>query len=76
MCLTQADTLCCYRYAGGWTLVNCHEVGIVSGFAAAYTLGAPYPFSGDKESARLFKGYLALFYLSRARAADRTGFFA
>jgi len=64
------------RYAGGWTLVNCHEVGIASGFAAAYTLGAPYPFSKDKDSARLFKGYLALFYLQRARSADRGGFFA
>ncbi|PWN45751.1 nucleotide-binding domain-containing protein [Ceraceosorus guamensis] len=62
-------------YAGAWTLVNCQEVGIVSGFAAAYSLGAPYPFIEDQESARLFKGYLALMHASRARKEDRSGWF-
>lgn len=30
-------------YAAAWTLVNAHEVAIISGQAAAYKLGAKYP---------------------------------
>ncbi|THH11952.1 hypothetical protein EW145_g359 [Phellinidium pouzarii] len=37
------------RFAGGWGLVNMHEVGICSGFAAAYQLGADYPFNDDEK---------------------------
>jgi hypothetical protein len=43
------------RYAAAWTLVNAHELAVISGMAAAYTLGAsvsdvaasllPEPFS-------------------------------
>ncbi|KAF9046966.1 FAD/NAD(P)-binding domain-containing protein [Hymenopellis radicata] len=29
-------------YAGSWTLVNAHEVAVISGLAAAYSLGADY----------------------------------
>lgn len=29
-------------FAGGWLLMNTHEVALVSGIAAAYRLGAPY----------------------------------
>ncbi|EJC98286.1 FAD/NAD-binding domain-containing protein [Fomitiporia mediterranea MF3/22] len=36
------------HYAGGWGLVNMHEVGLTSGFAAAYQLGADYPFNDDE----------------------------
>ncbi|KAH8108787.1 FAD/NAD-binding domain-containing protein [Phellopilus nigrolimitatus] len=36
------------HFAGGWGLVNMHEVGIASGFAAAYRLGADYPFNDDE----------------------------
>lgn len=36
-----------------------HEIGIVSGFAAAYRLGARYPFTADKDCKRLFALYLA-----------------
>ncbi|UZJ56751.1 hypothetical protein CBS101457_006071 [Exobasidium rhododendri] len=64
------------HFAGAWTLVNMHEVGIVSGFSAAYQLGAPYPFKEDEECARLFRLYLALAHMSRMRGEDRQGFFA
>ena len=29
-------------FAGSWTLVNMHELAVVSGVAAAYRLGAEY----------------------------------
>jgi hypothetical protein len=64
------------RFAGAWTLVNMHEVGIVSGFSAAYQLGAPYPFKDDEECARLFRLYLLLAHMSRMRGEDRKGFFS
>jgi hypothetical protein len=31
-------------FAGAWTMVNTHEAATISGFAAAFRLGAPYPF--------------------------------
>ncbi|KAJ9123762.1 hypothetical protein QFC24_003536 [Naganishia onofrii] len=31
------------RYAAAWTLVNAHELAVISGMAAAYALGASYP---------------------------------
>lgn len=37
-----------------------HELAVTSGFAAAYRLGADYPFKGDEECERLFRLYLAL----------------
>lgn len=37
-----------------------HELAVTSGFAAAYRLGASYPFKGDEECERLFRLYLAL----------------
>ncbi|KIS66327.1 uncharacterized protein UMAG_05328 [Mycosarcoma maydis] len=52
------------NYCGGWTLVNMHEVAIVSGYAAAVALGAKYPFEQDKLCARLFHLYNALAHLS------------
>lgn len=30
-------------FAGAWTLVNAHELAVISGIAAAYKLGADYP---------------------------------
>lgn len=30
-------------YAAAWTLVNAHELAVISGMAAAYRLGAEYP---------------------------------
>ena len=42
-----------------------HEIAIVSGFAAAYKLGAKYPFVDAPECKRLFGLYLALGHFSR-----------
>ncbi|PWZ03502.1 hypothetical protein BCV70DRAFT_18495 [Testicularia cyperi] len=56
------------NYCGGWTLVNMHEVAIVSGYAAAVALGAKYPFEEDQEAARLFNLYNALTHLSYKNA--------
>ena len=36
-------------YAAAWTLVNAHELAIISGMAAAYTLGADYPEDLEKD---------------------------
>jgi len=49
-------------YAGAWTLVNAHELAIISGHAAAYKLGADYPIElYENEFARLcFRLYLLL----------------
>lgn len=37
-----------------------HELAVTSGFAAAYRLGAEFPFHGDEECERLFRLYLAM----------------
>lgn len=63
-------------YAGAWTLLNMHEIGITSGFSAAYRLGADMPFREDKECMRLFKLYYAVAHGGRVRSEDREGFFA
>lgn len=63
------------QFAGGWTLVNMHEVGIASGSSAAYAIGGKYPFKDDQECCRLFKLYHGLSRLSRMRGEDRSGFF-
>jgi hypothetical protein len=41
-------------------VLNMHELAVTSGFAAAYRLGADYPFKDDDDCARLFKLYLGL----------------
>ncbi|PWN21575.1 nucleotide-binding domain-containing protein [Microstroma glucosiphilum] len=64
------------QYAGAWTLINMHEIGICSAFSAAYAIGGKYPFKDDENCARLFKLYHGLSRLSRVRAEDRKGFFA
>lgn len=42
-----------------------HEIGVVSGFAAAYRLGAKYPFLDDDNCKRLFALYLGASHGSR-----------
>ncbi|GAB00056.1 uncharacterized protein L969DRAFT_90947 [Mixia osmundae IAM 14324] len=64
------------HYAGAWSVLNMNELAVCSGFAAAYQLGAPYPFKDDSDCKRLFSLYLALGHLSRMRSEDRKGFFA
>ncbi|CAE6352340.1 unnamed protein product [Rhizoctonia solani] len=63
------------HFAGAWSVLNMHELAVTSGFAAAYRLGANFPFRGDGDCERLFKLYLALSHGARARKEDRKGFF-
>ncbi|KAM5530388.1 hypothetical protein V8D89_015949 [Ganoderma adspersum] len=64
------------HYAGAWSVLNMHELAVTSGFAAAYRLGANYPFHGDEACERLFRLYLGLSHGSRMRKEDRKGLFA
>ena len=52
------------RYAAAWTLVNAHEVAIISGIAAAVDLGAEYPedLENDKFALLSFRLYYLLVY--------------
>ena len=54
-------------YAGSYTLVNTHEIAVLSGFAAAYRCGAPYPFPNDDLAAHQFDTYLAINHGVRRR---------
>ncbi len=45
-------------YAGAWTLVNTHEVAVMSGLAAAHRLGAEYPFGDDALATSQFDTFL------------------
>ena len=48
-----------------FTVLNMHELAVTSGFAAAYRLGADYPFHGDEDCERLFRLYLGLSHGAR-----------
>jgi hypothetical protein len=52
------------RYASSWTLVNAHEVAVISGIAAAVDLGAEYPadLERDKFALLCFRLYYLLTY--------------
>ncbi|OTA59617.1 FAD/NAD(P)-binding domain-containing protein [Hypoxylon sp. EC38] len=52
------------RYAASWTLVNAHEVAVMSGIAAAVSLGAEYPedLENDKFAFLCFRLYYLLAY--------------
>eukprot|EP01094_Clydonella_sp_ATCC50884_P001976 TRINITY_DN11513_c0_g1_i1.p1 TRINITY_DN11513_c0_g1~~TRINITY_DN11513_c0_g1_i1.p1 ORF type:complete len:558 (-),score=142.62 TRINITY_DN11513_c0_g1_i1:152-1825(-) len=45
-------------FCGAWTLINTHEIAIISGLAVAHRLGAPYPFDSDPLAAQQFDLYL------------------
>ncbi|EIN12852.1 FAD/NAD(P)-binding domain-containing protein [Punctularia strigosozonata HHB-11173 SS5] len=62
------------RYAAAWTLVNAHELAVISGMAAAYQLGADYPADLDQDSfARMcFRLYLLLTHGSWYKRGKRT----
>lgn len=49
-------------YAGSYTFVNTHEIACISGLAAAYRIGAPYPFGDDELAALQFDTYLSLIH--------------
>lgn len=52
------------RYAAAWTLVNAHEIAIMSGIAAAVDLGAEYPedLEHDKFALLCFRLYYLVAY--------------
>jgi predicted NAD/FAD-binding protein len=52
------------RYASSWTMVNAHEVAIMSGIAAAVDLGAEYPedLENDQFAFLSFRLYYLLVY--------------
>ncbi|KAH8702989.1 hypothetical protein GQ44DRAFT_743778 [Phaeosphaeriaceae sp. PMI808] len=52
------------RFAGSWTLLNAHEVAVVSGMAAAVDLGARYPEDLERDRFALlsFRLYYLLAY--------------
>lgn len=52
------------RFAASWTLINAHEVAIMSGIAAAVDLGAQYPedLERDKFALLSFRLYYLLAY--------------
>ncbi|KAH9519331.1 hypothetical protein Btru_075279 [Bulinus truncatus] len=49
-------------YAGAYTLINTHEIAIISGLAAAYRLGADYPFTKDQLAKKQFEQYLLMIH--------------
>ncbi|KAM0429817.1 hypothetical protein ACHAPT_006423 [Fusarium lateritium] len=52
------------RYAAAWTLVNAHEIAVISGIAAAVDLGARYPedLENDKFAFLCFRLYYLVSY--------------
>ncbi|KAI1321230.1 FAD/NAD(P)-binding domain-containing protein [Xylariaceae sp. FL0255] len=52
------------RFASSWTLVNAHEVAVMSGIAAAVDLGAEYPedLENDRFAFLCFRLYYLLIY--------------
>lgn len=53
-------------FAGSWTLVNAHEVAIVSGISAAVRLGATYPEDLENDSFA-FTAFKAYYFLSHGK---------
>eukprot|EP00123_Amoebidium_parasiticum_P003228 comp14519_c0_seq1/m.10718 comp14519_c0_seq1/g.10718 ORF comp14519_c0_seq1/g.10718 comp14519_c0_seq1/m.10718 type:complete len:490 (-) comp14519_c0_seq1:1-1470(-) len=58
-------------YAGAYTLFNTHELAIVSGFAAAYRLGAPYPFPDDDLAVSQFEQFMSVAHGKLVRVGAR-----
>ena len=52
------------RFAAAWTLVNAHEIAVISGIAAAVDLGADYPedLQNDQFALLSFRLYYLLIY--------------
>ena len=52
------------RYAAAWTMINAHEVAVMSGIAAAVDLGAQYPEDLERDGFALlsFRLYYLLAY--------------
>jgi len=67
------------RFAAAWTLINAHEVAVMSGIAAAVDLGASYPddLERDRFAFLSFRLYYLLaygkWYRRRATKLDKEG---
>ncbi|KAK3950318.1 hypothetical protein QBC32DRAFT_17760 [Pseudoneurospora amorphoporcata] len=67
------------RFASSWTMINAHEVAVMSGIAAAVDLGAQYPEDLERDRFALlsFRLYYLLvygrWYRRRVKKEDRTG---
>ncbi|KAK0720208.1 hypothetical protein B0H67DRAFT_575332 [Lasiosphaeris hirsuta] len=64
------------RFASSWTMINAHEVAIISGLAAAVDLGARYPEDLERDGFALlcFRLYYLLIYGRwYRRKAPKTG---
>ncbi|KAK4186977.1 hypothetical protein QBC35DRAFT_411438 [Podospora australis] len=66
------------RFAGSWTMVNAHEVAVMSGIAAAVDLGASYPedLARDQFALLCFRLYYLLVYgkwYSKPKGAETKG---
>ncbi|GAA5838422.1 hypothetical protein JCM3766R1_005541 [Sporobolomyces carnicolor] len=61
------------HFAGAWSLVNAHEVAMISGLAASYALGAGYPpeLEHDAWAKKTFEGYLSLAYRQWGKSAKK-----
>jgi len=63
-------------YAGSWTVANTHEMATISGLAAAWRLGAAYPFEADEAARAQFDTYLKVSHgigHLRRRGSHATG---
>ncbi|KAL8569686.1 hypothetical protein ACOMHN_005803 [Nucella lapillus] len=49
-------------YCGSYTLINTHEIAVISGMAAACRLGAEYPFGQDELARRQFDHYMLVIH--------------
>ena len=49
-------------FAGGWTFVDTHEYGIISGLAAAEALGCDYPFEDNPKALEGYAVYRQIVY--------------
>jgi len=58
-------------YAGSYTAVNTHEIAVISGLAAAWRLGAPYPFPEDALAASQFDMYCGLVHGKKRSKRER-----
>lgn len=54
-------------FAGAWTLINTHDIAVVSGLAAAQRLGAPYPFAENRLALEAYKTYWMVGHLTAPR---------
>jgi len=54
-------------YAGSYTMVNTHEIAVISGLVAAYRCGAPYPYADNEQASFQFDLYASIIHGVRRR---------